>query len=112
MQEVVPEGQGRLLEVLMVAGGFVLHTLEDASSRLTLVDRQGQHARPVTLPGLGSVGALNGHAGSPEVFLSYTSFLSPAASYRLDTASGELSALWTPDLDVDLERLRGPAGIR
>ncbi|WP_161883084.1 prolyl oligopeptidase family serine peptidase [Deinococcus alpinitundrae] len=102
VREVVPEGQSRLLEVLMVAGGFVLHTLEDASSRLTLVDRQGQHTRPVTLPGLGSVGALNGHASNPEVFLSYTSFLSPAASYRLDTASGELSALWIPELGVDL----------
>ncbi|GAA4004942.1 prolyl oligopeptidase family protein [Deinococcus rubellus] len=102
VREIVPEDQDRLLKVLMVAGGFVLHTLEDASSRLTLVDRTGQNARPVTLPGLGSVGALNGHASSPQVFLSFTSFLSPAASYTLDALSGQLEIVWTPDLGVDL----------
>ncbi len=101
-REVVAQGSGRLLEAQMVAGGFVLHTLEDASSRLTLVNRDGGQSRPVALPGLGSVGALSGHAGSAEVFLSFTSFLTPAASYRLDSGSGELKLLWTPELDLDL----------
>ncbi|AWN24425.1 S9 family peptidase [Deinococcus irradiatisoli] len=101
-REVVPEGQGRLLEVQMVAGGFVLHTLEDASSRLTLVDRQGAQARTVKLPGLGSVNALSGHPDQATVFLTFTSFLIPAASAQLDTRSGELKVLWTPDLGVDL----------
>ncbi|WP_420597286.1 prolyl oligopeptidase family serine peptidase [Deinococcus sp.] len=102
VRELVPEGAGRLLEALMVAGGFVLHTLEDASSRLILVDRQGQNARPVALPGLGSVASLSGHADQPDVFLTFTSFLTPAASYRLDTVSGQLEVIWTPDLGVDL----------
>ena len=100
--ELVPEGEGRLLETVMVAGGFVLHTLEDASSRLTLVDRQGQNARSVMLPGLGTVDSLSGHADQPDLFLTFTSFLTPAASYRLDTVSGQLEVIWTPDLGVDL----------
>ena len=102
VREVVPESKGRLLEVLMVSGGFVLHILEDASSRLTLVGRQGQNARSVTLPGLGSVDSMSGHADQTDVFLTFTSFLTPAASYRLDATSGELTNLWTPDLGVDL----------
>jgi prolyl oligopeptidase len=81
----------------------VLHTLEDASSRLTLVDRQGQNARPVPLPGLGTVDALSGHADSHEVFFSFTSFLFPATGYRLEAASGTLTPLWTPHLAVDLD---------
>ncbi len=104
VQEVAAQSRHRLLEVLMVAGGFVLHTLEDASSRLTLVDRSGQNPRPVTLPGLGTVADLSGHADHPEVFFGFTSFLTPAASYQLSAESGELSALWTPQLGVDLSR--------
>ena len=101
-QEVVPEGHSRLLGVQMVAGGFVLHTLEDASSRLTLVDRRGGAPRPVPLPGLGTVEALHGHAERHEVFLTFTGFLTPATGFRLDTAGGALTALWTPELAVDL----------
>jgi prolyl oligopeptidase len=102
-QDIVPEGEHRLLGAELVLGGFVLHTLEDASSRLTLVDRQGQNARPVPLPGLGTVDALSGHADSHEVFFSFTSFLFPATGYRLEAASGTLTPLWTPHLAVDLD---------
>ncbi|AZI42404.1 S9 family peptidase [Deinococcus psychrotolerans] len=101
-REIVAESQHRLLEVLMVEGGFVLHTLADASSRLSVVDRQGQNAQPVTLPGLGTVGSLSGHTDQSEVFLVFTSFLSPAASYQLNTENGELTVLWSPDLSADL----------
>lgn len=101
-RDVVPEGQHRLLGATLVAGGFVLHTLQDASSRLTLVDRHGQDSRAVALPGLGTVDALNGHADSHEVFFTFSSFLSPAAGYRLDTAQGLLTPLWSPQLAVDL----------
>lgn len=101
-RDLMPEGQHRLLGAELVAGGFVLHTLEDASSRLTLVDRHGRHARPVALPGLGTVEALNGHPDGHAVFLTFTSFLTPAASFQLDAASAALSPLWTPELAVDL----------
>ncbi len=57
-RELVTEGSARLDYAQPVKGGFVLHTLEDASSRLTLVDRSGQRPRPVELPGLGTVGEL------------------------------------------------------
>ncbi|GGO25805.1 prolyl oligopeptidase family serine peptidase [Deinococcus humi] len=101
-QDIVPEGQHRLLGAELISGGFVLHTLEDASSRLTLVDRHGQNARSVPLPGLGTVDALNGHSDSHEIFLSFTSFLFPATGYRLDAADGSLTPVWAPELAADL----------
>ncbi|WP_425146756.1 prolyl oligopeptidase family serine peptidase [Deinococcus sp.] len=101
-RELVPEGPDLLDHVVMVEGGFVLHTLQDASSRLTLIDREGQHKRPLALPGLGSVTDLNGHPDSTEVFVGFTSFLTPAASYRLKLEAASLEPLWTPDLGLDL----------
>jgi len=101
-RELLPEGPDLLNDVLTVPDGFVLHTLQDASSRLTLVDRDGGHARPVPLPGLGTVQALNGHATSSEVFVGLTGFLTPTATYRLDLTDAALHLLWQPDLGLDL----------
>jgi len=99
-RELVPEGVSRLDDVLAVEGGFVLHTLQDASSRLTLIDRQGQQPRPVALPGLGTVWELNGRQDSAEVFVGFTSFLTPGASYRLNLDSATLEPLWQADLGL------------
>ena len=101
-RELVPESAARLDSALPVEGGFVLHTLQDASSRLTLVDRSGGGARPVTLTGLGTVNDLKGRPGSAEVFVGFTSFLTPPGSYRLNLDTAALEPLWTPDLGLDL----------
>jgi len=101
-RELVPEGAARLDSALPVKGGFVLHTLRDASSRLTLVDRSGRGARPVTLPGLGTVNDLKARPGSAEVFVSFTSFLTPPSFFRLNLDTAALEPLWTPDLGLDL----------
>ncbi|WP_407570110.1 prolyl oligopeptidase family serine peptidase [Deinococcus altitudinis] len=101
-RELVPEGAARLDHALPVKGGFVLHTLQDASSRLTLVDRDGQRPRPVELPGLGTVNELKGRQSSAEVFVGFTSFLTPPGSYRLNLGTATLDPLWTPDLGLDL----------
>ena len=101
-RELVPEGLTRLDYALPVKGGFVLHTLQDASSRLTLVDREGQGARPLALPGLGTLGELKARPNSAEVFVGFTSFLTPPGSYRLNLETAMLEPLWTPDLGLDL----------
>ncbi|MGY2894163.1 prolyl oligopeptidase family serine peptidase [Deinococcus sp. UYEF24] len=101
-RELVSEGAARLDSALPVKGGFVLHTLQDASSRLTLVDREGQRPRPVELPGLGTVGELRGHQSSAEVFVGFSSFLTAPGSYRLNLDTAALDPLWTPDLGLDL----------
>ncbi len=100
--ELVPEGAARLDYAVPVKGGFVLHTLQDASSRLSLVDRNGQNLRPVTLPGLGTVDDLKGRPDSSEVFVGFSSFLTPPSSFRLNLDTAALEPLWTPDLGLDL----------
>ena len=56
----------------------------------------------MALPGLGSVSSLNGHQGSAEVFVGFTSFLTPTASYRLNLQVAVLEPLWSPELGLDL----------
>ena len=101
-RELVPESAARLDSALPVKGGLVLHTLQDASSRLTLVDQSGRGVRPVTLPGLGTVNDLKGRPGSAEVFVGFTSFLTPPGSYRLNLDTAALEPLWTPDLGLSV----------
>lgn len=100
--ELVPEGPDLLEHALTVQGGFVLHTLRDASSRLSVVDRRGQNRREVPLPMLGTVLELNGEPHRAEVYVGFTSFLAPVSSYRLNLDTATLEPLWSPDLGLDL----------
>ena len=101
-RELVAQGPDLLEHVTVVQGGFVLHTLKDASSRMTLVDREGQNPLPVSLPGLGTVNDLKARPNSAEVFVGFTSFLTPPGSYRLNLETATLEPLWSPDLGLDL----------
>ncbi|PJI52248.1 hypothetical protein CTI14_45450, partial [Methylobacterium radiotolerans] len=56
-------------------GGLLLLTLRDASHRLTLHDRTGAKVRDLPLPGPGAVETLHTQPDDPEVFLTFTSFL-------------------------------------
>uniref|UniRef100_UPI002869BABC prolyl oligopeptidase family serine peptidase n=1 Tax=Deinococcus sp. TaxID=47478 RepID=UPI002869BABC len=99
--EVIPEGRDALEMVALVSGGLLTVTLRDASHRLTLHDRAGAVMREITLPGLGSVTELNVRQVDPEVYFSFTSFLTPTTPYRLRLPDGQPEALSRPELDFD-----------
>jgi prolyl oligopeptidase len=67
-----------------------------------VVDRSGQSRREVPLPMLGTLLEINGHEGSREVYVGFTSFLAPVSSYRLNLDTATLEPLWSPDLGLDL----------
>ncbi|THF86324.1 S9 family peptidase [Deinococcus sp. KSM4-11] len=98
--EVIPEGQDALEAVHAVPEGLLSLTLRDASHRLTRHDRSGAVIGEVALPGLGSVTELNARQDDPEVFLGFTSFLSPGTAYCL-RPDGDLEALSTPTIEFD-----------
>ena len=90
-REVIPEGPHALQEVALVGRGQTLAALylEDAVSRVRLFDLGGRPTGDVPLPELGTVAALSGHPEGDELFLPFTSFLSPTTILRtpLDRSS-------------------------
>ncbi|WP_045233710.1 prolyl oligopeptidase family serine peptidase [Deinococcus pimensis] len=102
-RDVVPEGEHLLEAARPVPGGFLTLLGVHASHRLSLVDRSGAALGEVTLPTLGTVSAVNALPDDPEVFVEFTSFLTPVSAYRLDVSADApaLAPLDPPALDFD-----------
>lgn len=100
-RDLIPEGPHKLEYVLPVPDGLLAVTLVDASLRVDLYGRDGTHRREIALPGLGSLMGLSTREDDPEVFLGFTSFLTPTMPYRLLLPDGEPEPLAEPALTFD-----------
>jgi prolyl oligopeptidase len=82
-QTVVPESE-HAIELFDVSRDRVaVVTLEKATSRVALWSHDGKRVTDVTLPGIGTVAAVQADPAGDVVTLHYESFTSPAATYAL-----------------------------
>ncbi len=89
--EVVPEDPERTLDLFAVAGDhLLLSALEHATARVFAVAADGSGRRELPLPGPGTVAALVGEPGAARAFLTFESFVTPPAIYRVDPARGSI----------------------
>ncbi len=90
---LVPEAADVLEGVAVVGDRILALWLRDASSRLTLHDRDGRLLREIPLPAIGSVAGLTGEWDGDEVYFGFSSYAVPPAVYRVDLKDGS-PALW------------------
>ena len=93
--EVIGERSSTLLAVIAVRDGFVAAHLADAAPEVRRFDRSGRDLGAVPVDG-GALVALNGEPDAAECFVGLSSVTAPTRSFRLDPATGEVTAL--PDL--------------
>ena len=99
---VIPESDDVIRRATVAGDRLAVHYLHDVKSRLRLFTLQGQPAGEVSLPGIGALGwALNGRHRAPDLWYSFTSFLSPETVYRYDLGSGTSTPLHPPRLPFD-----------
>lgn len=92
--EVVPEDPDAALELVRLVGDkLALVYLKDASSLLRLASLDGQDARDIALPTLGTVDSVTGAPGRAEAFFNFSGYTLPREIHRLDTMSAQ-SELW------------------
>jgi prolyl oligopeptidase len=63
----------------------------------------GQLAREVALPGIGSAGGFGGRRTDTETFYSYTSFNTPAVIFRCDLATGTSTVFRRPQVSFNAD---------
>ena len=90
--EVVPEGADKLSDALVVHGTIVTSFLHNASNRIRLFDLSGVTKGTIELPTLGSVTGLTGRPGDTAMYVGFTSFTYPPASFRYDFDTRALEA--------------------
>lgn len=96
---LVPEAAETISAASYVGGKFIVNVLQDARSRVRLYARDGASVGEVVLPGLGTAAGFGGRSDDPETFFSYTDYLTPAATYRYDVATGTTTPFRTPNVD-------------
>lgn len=81
---VIPEGAHPLGNWTAVGSRLVVETIEAVSSRLRVYDLAGKLVGEIELPGIGSINSLSAEPESGELLISFSTFLSPGAAYRVN----------------------------
>jgi prolyl oligopeptidase len=111
---VIPEGEDILESVAAASGKLVALYLQDASSRVRVFSDEGKLLREIVLPGLGTVSSLHARHDRRDVYLPFTSFLTPTKVLRHDLSTGK-TVLWqelTAPVDTSqftVEQVRYPS---
>lgn len=96
---LVPEQDGVLTSIAEVGKDhYIIEYEKDASTHLYLYTRDGKMIREIALPSIGSAGVSTDRRNE-DVFLSFTSFIQPAASYRYDIHTDKLTPFIMPKVN-------------
>jgi len=101
--EFIPEQKNTLRSVEKIGDRFFANYMVDASSQIKIFDKNGKFMQNMPLPGVGSIGGLNGNKAGDKIFYSFTSFTSPGTIYSLDPKTLKSTIYSQPKLDFPLE---------
>ncbi|HJU65849.1 MAG TPA: prolyl oligopeptidase family serine peptidase [Gemmatimonadaceae bacterium] len=101
---IIRESSDPLTDVSLVGNHFVANYLQHARAHVRFHTLTGVVVDTLELPGLGSVGGLNGRREDTEMFYSYTSFLQPTTIFRYDFREQRSEVFKQAKLDFDASR--------
>ncbi len=102
-QVLIAESEDTLQDCRFVKGEFIALYLHHASHVLKRFTLSGEFKQEVTLPTLGSILELNTKTQDTEVFYSFTSFLYPTLSFKLELNTGTTTQLSSSSVDFRAE---------
>jgi prolyl oligopeptidase len=100
---IVPERQQSIENVAIVGGRVVVQYLVDVQSRLRLFGLDGTEQGEIALPGVGSIGDIEGREDAPEIWYTFTSPLMPSTVYLFDPAARRSEPFDAPKLPIDTQ---------
>jgi prolyl oligopeptidase len=99
--ELVPES-GVHLETIAASGGkLIAQYTHNASSELKVFNGNGKLESSISLPSLGTVGAMTGHWESPELFYSFESYNAVPVIFRYDVKQARSEGWARNDVPLD-----------
>jgi prolyl oligopeptidase len=98
---IVPETKNAIQSSMLAGGHIVVNYLVDAKSDISIYSLDGKHEKELKLPGLGTVGEMNGRENSHYMFYSFTSFLYPTTVFKYDFKTGKSSPFHAPHVDFN-----------
>ncbi|MEE2912925.1 MAG: prolyl oligopeptidase family serine peptidase, partial [Planctomycetota bacterium] len=100
--DVIPEGENILRGADIVGGKITVRWLEDASTKVTIHDLDGNLEFDVQLPGIGTASGFGGDNNDTKVYWNFSTYNQPPSIYSLDLLTNETSLFWKADIPIDL----------
>ncbi len=100
----VPEMADSIEDAVYAAGRFVVQTLHDVQSRLSVYGTDGAALGEIALPGIGSVSGIAARPDDPEIYYRFTSFLTPPSILIRNLNTGEHGFFRTTKTPFDASR--------
>ncbi|MBS0630923.1 MAG: S9 family peptidase [Verrucomicrobia bacterium] len=101
---VVPESADNIDDIQFIGGRFVVTYMHNVQSRLAVFGTDGRALGEIQLPGIGTVAGVSGRDDEPELFYSYSSFLSPPTIFRHDLDTGKSTVFQQTKVAIDTAR--------
>jgi len=98
---IVPEGADVIEGWSIVGGKLYVNRLKDVKTETTVYTLEGKPAGRIDYDGIGSGSELYGRTTDRYGYFSFSSFIVPPTSYRLDTATGKREVFFRPRIPFD-----------
>lgn len=98
---LLPEEQEVLEGIALIGGKIVAEYMKDACSKAYIYDMAGKKLDELNLPGIGTLGGLNGHKDDNIAVYGYSSFTFPSTIYKYDIEKNESVIYRDPKVDFD-----------
>ncbi len=100
LTQVIPQGAATITGAALSADRFIVETLADAKSVVTVHSLDGQQAGTVPLPGIGSAAGFEG-GDTPISYFAFSSFATPATIWRYNSATNQAEIVRTPKVEFN-----------
>ncbi len=103
-QTVVPEGANVIEEWSIVGEKLYVTRLIDVKTETSVYSLDGKAAGKIEYEGIGSASGLTGRTTDRYGYCTFSSFIVPWTTYRLDTVTGKREIFFRPKIDFDSSR--------
>lgn len=98
---ILPEQEEVLNGVTLIGGRIVAQYMKDAYTQAFIYDMTGKKIADLNLPGIGTMGGMNGDKDDNIAFYAFTSFTYPTTIYKFDMEKNESTVYRSPEIDFD-----------
>jgi len=102
-ETIIPETKEVLQSANIIGDKIVVYYIKDACSKAYLYSLDGKTQSEVQLPGIGTIGQMQGKKNNPIAFYSFTSFTYPSTIFKYDVNENKSTVYYKSDIDFKTE---------
>lgn len=99
-EDFIPETKN-VLNLSSGAGYFFANYMVDAVSKVFQYDYDGNLAREVNLPGIGTCAGFDGKQNAEELYFTFSNYITPTSSFKFNPNDGNYDLYWQPNINFD-----------